>query len=114
MVTTVQTATMTETMTDLVTMTDTVTNVVPTTIVSVWKQTETMDSVRLFCIHKRPALIPLQTKTVVNTVTSTMVENKTYLQTTTYVSTATATQTVSETGLSDCLGQVNWACVDTL
>ena len=42
-----------------------------------------------------------------------MVENMTYLQTTTYVSTATATQTVSETGLSDCLGQVSWDCVDT-
>ena len=43
-----------------------------------------------------------------NTVTSTMVENKTYVQTKTYLSTATATETqkVLETGLSDCLGKV--------
>lgn len=45
-----------------------------------------------------------------NTVTSTLVENRTYLQTTTFLSTATATTTeiqkVQETGLSECLGKV--------
>lgn len=51
-----------------------------------------------------------QTQTVLNTITSTLVENRTYLQTTTFLSTATATTTevqkVLETGLSDCLGKV--------
>lgn len=46
--------------------------------------------------------------TVMNTITSMMVENQTYVQTETYISTATATETqqVLETGLSDCLGKV--------
>jgi hypothetical protein len=54
--------------------------------------------------------LDFQTKTVLNTITSTLVENRTYLQTTTFLSTATATTTevqkVLETGLSDCLGKV--------
>ena len=44
----VQTATMTQTMTDHVTMTDTVTMVAPTTITSVWVQTQTMDNVGFY------------------------------------------------------------------
>ncbi len=43
--TSVQTATMTQTMTDMVTMTATSTVVVPTTYVSIWKQTQTIDNV---------------------------------------------------------------------
>jgi hypothetical protein len=43
--TSVQTATMTQTMTDSITMTDTVTKLTPTTVTSVWVQTQTMDNV---------------------------------------------------------------------
>lgn len=61
-------------------------------------------------MKNRTDLDPVQTQTVLNTITSTLVENRTYLQTTTYLSTATATTTevqkVLETGLSDCLGKV--------
>lgn len=53
-----------------------------------------------------------QTETVFNTLTSTVVDNKTYLQTVTYLATqtetatATETQTVVETALAQCLGRV--------
>lgn len=93
----------------MVTMTEISTMVDPTTYVSVYVSTEVKDKVSNYL-----AVLPLfdrpprnQTKTVMNTVTATMTDNKTYLQTTTYMTTATQTQQVLQTGLSDCLGKVN-------
>lgn len=112
-VTSVQTATKTETQTDRITMTDTVTRVEPTTVVSVWVQTETKDNVSIHR-HKITCEILIdfefQTQTVLNTITSTIVQDRTIVETSTFLSTATATATevqrVLETGLSDCLGKV--------
>lgn len=102
-------------MTDFVTVTEVSTMVEPTTFTSIWVSTEIKDNVSPHALGICEAMlrrISFQTKTVLNTVTSTVVQDKTYLQTLTYVSTATvsetatATQTVVETALSDCLGRV--------
>jgi hypothetical protein len=95
------------------------TMVQPTTYVKTWVSTQTQDNVSLIYIFfnlNQIIHLSWQTKTVVNTLTSTVTDNRTYLQTVTYLSTATATttatttatetQALKETGLSECLGKV--------